>query len=78
MQAQGRHRSMTKGGDRMDAVVTLVHKLIARDEDGQDLIEYGLLVALIAVVAIAVVSTVGTTVNTLFWETFNSAISSAV
>lgn len=62
----------------MDAVVALVHKLVFRHDDGQDLIEYGLLVALIAVVAIAVVTTVGTTINTLFWQTFTSVIASAV
>lgn len=39
----------------------------ARDE-GQDLLEYALLVALIAVVAFAGVQTVGDTINTVFWE----------
>ena len=62
----------------MDAVVALVHRLVFRRDDRQDLIEYGLLVALIAVVAIAVVTAVGTTINTLFWETFTSVIASAV
>ena len=62
----------------MAAVVALVHKLVFRHDDGQDLMEYGLLVALIAIVAIFVVTAVGTTVNTLFWETFTSAIASAV
>jgi pilus assembly protein Flp/PilA len=62
----------------MDAVVTLVRRLALRDDEGQDLMEYGLLVALIAVVAIAVVTSVGTTINTMFWETFNSVIASAV
>jgi len=62
----------------MDAVVALVHKLVFRRDDGQDLIEYGLLVALIAIVAIAVVTAVGTTINTLFWETFTSVIAGAV
>ena len=36
-----------------------------------------LLVALIAIVAMVVVGTVGTTINTAFWETFNSVIASA-
>jgi Flp pilus assembly pilin Flp len=78
MQAGDRRRSITKGETRMDAVVTLVHSLVFRDDDGQDLIEYGLLVGLIAMVAIAIVTTVGITVNKLFWETFTSAIASAV
>ena len=39
-----------------------------RSEDGQDLLEYGLLMALIAVLAIGAVSTLGNTVNTVFWQ----------
>ena len=58
----------------MDAVVALVHRLVLRPDEGQDLIEYGLLVALIAVIAIVAVTAVGTTVNTVFWQTFASAI----
>jgi len=42
--------------------------------DGQDLIEYGLLAALIAVVAVAAISGVATTLNNLFYQTFPSAI----
>ena len=41
---------------------------IRRSEDGQDLLEYGLLMALIAVIAIGAVSTVGNTINTVFWQ----------
>ena len=63
---------------RMDAVVALVHKLVLRRDEGQDLIEYGLLVALIAIVAMVAVGTVGTTVRTMFWDTFQAAIASAV
>jgi Flp pilus assembly pilin Flp len=58
----------------MEAVVSLVHKLVLRSDEGQDLIEYGLLVALIAVVAIFAVGTVGNTVNTVFWQTFANVI----
>jgi Flp pilus assembly pilin Flp len=57
----------------MDSVVALVHKLVVRPE-GQDLIEYGLLVALIAVFAIVTVSAVGVTINTMFWQTFANVI----
>jgi Flp pilus assembly pilin Flp len=42
--------------------------------DGQDLVEYGLLAALIAVIAVAAISGVGTTLNNLFFNTFPSAI----
>jgi len=39
-----------------------------RSEDGQDLLEYGLLMALIAVIAIGAISTVGNTINSVFWQ----------
>jgi Flp pilus assembly pilin Flp len=39
----------------------------ARDERGQDLIEYALLTAMIAMVAFAAVTSVGTTVRDVFW-----------
>jgi len=42
---------------------------IWRSEDGQDLLEYGLLMALIAIVAIGAVSSLGNTINTVFWQT---------
>ena len=38
-------------------------------EEGQDLLEYGLLAALLAVVAIGAVTVVGNTINTVFWQT---------
>ena len=41
---------------------------IRRSEDGQDLLEYGLLAALIAMVALGAVSTVGNTLNAVFWQ----------
>jgi len=39
-----------------------------RSEDGQDLLEYGLLMALIAVFAIGAVAMVGNTINNVFWS----------
>jgi len=38
-----------------------------REEEGQDLLEYGLLMALIAIIAIGGVAAVGNTINTVFW-----------
>jgi len=38
------------------------------DDEGQDLLEYGLLTVLIAVVAMAGVTTLGQTIHTVFWE----------
>lgn len=45
----------------------------AASEDGQDLIEYAMLVALISLVALGAVTTVGNTINTVFWETISAA-----
>ena len=39
---------------------------LAQLEDGQDLLEYALLVALIALVAVGAVTLAGTNVNTIF------------
>lgn len=47
---------------------------VGQPEDGQDLLEYALLVALIAVVALGAVQTVGTTINTVFWEAIAAAL----
>jgi Flp pilus assembly pilin Flp len=43
-----------------------------RADEGQDLLEYGLLMALIAVFAMGAVSVVGNTVNTVFWQSIAS------
>jgi Flp pilus assembly pilin Flp len=45
----------------------VISRLVTRD-DGQDLLEYGLLAVLIAVVAIVSIETVGQTIYTAFWE----------
>jgi Flp pilus assembly pilin Flp len=47
---------------------------VARDERGQDLIEYALLVSLIAVVAVGAVTQVGQTINTVFWSVISASI----
>jgi Flp pilus assembly pilin Flp len=49
-----------------------VRRIFGRDE-GQDLLEYALLVALIAIVAFGAVQTVGTTINSVFWDYIASA-----
>jgi pilus assembly protein Flp/PilA len=41
-------------------------KSFARNEEGQDLLEYALLVALIALIAIGAVGLAGQAVNTIF------------
>jgi pilus assembly protein Flp/PilA len=42
-------------------------KRLTHDESGQDLLEYGLLAALIALVAVAAVTSVGSTIQGVFW-----------
>jgi Flp pilus assembly pilin Flp len=42
-------------------------------DDGQDLLEYALLVALIVLVAIGAVTTVGQTIYNVFWKSIAGA-----
>ena len=46
---------------------------LLKDGEGQDLLEYSMLVALIAILAVGAVSTLGTTVHTVFWQTIAAA-----
>jgi pilus assembly protein Flp/PilA len=48
----------------MDFITRL--RAFARNEEGQDLIEYALLVGLITLVAVAAITTSGTSVNAIF------------
>ena len=57
----------------MAQIQTVIGRLLVRDE-GQDLIEYGLLVALIALVAVGAVTTVGNTIFTVFWSGIGQAV----
>ena len=45
-----------------------------RSEEGQDLLEYGLLAALIAIIALGAVSTVGNVIRTVFWSTIAASV----
>jgi Flp pilus assembly pilin Flp len=57
----------------MNQMVARIRRLLRSDE-GQDLIEYGLLVALIAFVAVAGVTAVGNTIFTVFWQSIGQAV----
>jgi pilus assembly protein Flp/PilA len=48
----------------MNLMTTL--RQFVQDEEGQDLIEYALLVALISLVAVGAITTAGTAVNGIF------------
>jgi pilus assembly protein Flp/PilA len=47
-----------------------------QDEDGQDLVEYSLLLAFIALAAVALLSGVGKNINKI-WTTINTEVSNA-
>ena len=51
----------------MQRVLIAMDRLV-RNRDGQDLIEYGLIAALIAVGAIFTIGSLGNAVNRVFWE----------
>lgn len=61
------------------AVITLKRVVLARfrsDEEGQDLLEYAFLVALIALLAVGAVSSVGNAIYTFFWDTIAQNVAS--
>jgi pilus assembly protein Flp/PilA len=57
----------------MTRMMTAITHLLA-NESGQDLIEYGLLAALIAVVAMVSVGALGDTIYNTFWKQIGLAI----
>jgi Flp pilus assembly pilin Flp len=50
--------------------------LLREEEDGQDLVEYSLLLAFIALAAIALLSAAGTSVTSI-WTSINSGLTNA-
>ena len=57
----------------MTRLVTAIQRLVWRN-DGQDLIEYTLLAALIALVAVAGITAVGGTIYNVFWQGIGNAV----
>lgn len=57
----------------MNTVLTAVRRLVKKD-DGQDLLEYGLLAVLIAVVALSGVTAVGNRIVDVFWRQISNAV----
>ena len=51
----------------MELVLAAVGRLVRRRE-GQDLLEYGLLMMLIAIAAMVAVTNLGQTINGVFWQ----------
>ena len=56
----------------MQSAFSIVRRFSIR-EDGQDLMEYGLLMALIAIVALGAVQSLGNTINSVFWAAIAAA-----
>lgn len=56
----------------MDRLVTALVTAL-RSDDGQDLLEYAMLCALIAIVAVGAVQNVGNTINTVLWQVIAAA-----
>lgn len=45
----------------------------SRNEDGQDILEYALLVSLIVLVAIGAITQVGSVIRTVYWDAITAA-----
>lgn len=43
-------------------------KIILKDESGQALVEYGLIIALVVIAAISVITVLGTTIRTTLYD----------
>ena len=54
--------------------IAQIVKWLTRDESGQDLLEYGLLAALIALVCVGAITTVGSTIQGVFWAYISGVI----
>jgi pilus assembly protein Flp/PilA len=54
------------GKARGDRSMRVVVRQFVRDEEGQDLVEYAMLLAFIALICITAVKTLGTNVNSFF------------
>jgi Flp pilus assembly pilin Flp len=52
----------------MSALIGRLARAAGRRDDGQDILEYALLAALIVVAAIGAVRNVGSTISSVFWD----------
>jgi Flp pilus assembly pilin Flp len=57
-------------------MITSILKAFWQEEDGQDMVEYALLLAFVALAAVAVLSSVKGSVSTI-WSTLNSTLTTA-
>lgn len=54
-------------------IAAAIIRRFRRSEEGQDLLEYGLLASLIALVALAAVTNLGQTIMNVFWAAIAAA-----
>jgi pilus assembly protein Flp/PilA len=68
--AFGTHHARQGRAEETNMMLSLITRLqsIGRREEGQDLLEYALLVALIALVAVGAITLAGKNVNTIFGQ----------
>ncbi len=52
----------------------LANARLRREEEGQDLLEYAFLCALIGLIALGAVTQVGNTINTVFWQVIAGSV----
>jgi Flp pilus assembly pilin Flp len=57
----------------IDTLLRIANETFPTADEGQDLLEYGILAALIAIVAMGAVSTVGQTIYNVFWKSIATA-----
>jgi len=60
----------------MDQFVALFDRIV-REEEGQDMVEYALLLGLISIVAVVAIGTAGDAVNAL-WERVTTELTNAL
>ena len=56
----------------MQAFVAFLNRLV-REEEGQDMVEYALILGLVSIIAVAAVTTTGTSVQSI-WDKVSSAV----
>jgi pilus assembly protein Flp/PilA len=59
----------------MELIKHLIDQL-ARDEDGQDMVEYALILGLISIIAVAAVTATGLSIQTI-WNNVSAAVAGA-
>ncbi len=57
----------------MTTIKRIASARFRHSEDGQDLLEYGMLAALIALIALGAVTMVGNTIHAVFWNAIAAA-----